>query len=258
VAVAELLTPIVAAPGSAAIVTDFDGTIAPIVPNPAAARALPEALEALRALSGLVALVGVVSGRPLAFLRDHVDVPGAALYGVYGLESLVDGAAVTDPRAAPFGPAIEHAAAEAEHRWPSLSLERKDALAFTIHWRTAPDARPSEAALDQLAAGHGLALIRGRQAAELRVPVPIDKGTALSAILDSRPVRCGLFAGDDVGDLPAFDALAHRPGFTGVRVAVASPETPTGLLDAADLVVDGPPGLARHLGALAAELRQRA
>jgi trehalose 6-phosphate phosphatase len=257
VAVAQVLAPLVAAPDEAAVVVDFDGTIAPIVDDPASARALPAAVEALRALTGLVAVVGVVSGRPLAFLRDRIGLAGVALRGLYGLEALVEGATVTDPRAAPFTPAVARAAAAAERRWPDLSVERKGDLAFTVHWRTTPAARPSEAALEDLATEHGLDLVGARQAAEFRVPVPTDKGSALTAILDAQPLRSGLFAGDDLGDLSAFDALARRPDFAGIKVAVASPEAPRALLEAADLVVDGPTGLARTLEALTAELSRR-
>jgi trehalose 6-phosphate phosphatase len=98
-------------------------------------------------------------------------------------------------------------------------------------------------------------------AAELRVPVPVDKGQAVTALLDEHQVRVGAFAGDDAGDLPAFVALARwsteRPGRTGLRIAVRSDEAPPGLCDQADVVVDGPAGLAALLAALTAELRRR-
>jgi trehalose 6-phosphate phosphatase len=63
-------------------------------------------------------------------------------------------------------------------------------------------------------------------------------------------------AGDDLGDLPAFAAAAQlaAAGGEALRVAVRSAEAPPALLAAADLVVDGPPGLLdllRRLGAAA-------
>jgi trehalose 6-phosphate phosphatase len=262
VTVPEALAPLTANPASSAVLTDFDGTLAPIVDDPTRARALPAALEALAALVAPLGLVGVVSGRPVTFLRTQVPVPGVELVGVYGLERLVEGEPVTDERAAPFVQAVVAAAREAERRWPGLAVEQKGTLAFTVHWRVAPEAAPPWPALEELAAAHGLALVAGRKSAELRVPVPVDKGRAVATLLDERWVRVGVFAGDDAGDLPAFDALARRaverPGFTGVRVAVDSDEAPPGLIDNADLVVDGPAGLAALLGMLTAELRPRA
>ncbi|HEV3450570.1 MAG TPA: trehalose-phosphatase [Acidimicrobiia bacterium] len=258
----DALAPITADPGSSAVVTDFDGTLAPIVDDPARARALPAALEALAALVAPLALVAVVSGRPVTFLRAQVPVPGVELVGVYGLERLVGGEPVTDERAAPFVDAVVAAAREAERRWPRLSVERKGTVAFTVHWRVAPEAAPAWPALEQLAGAHGLSLGAGRRSAELRVPVPVDKGGAMTTLLDERRVHVGVFAGDDAGDLPAFDALARRaverPGFTSIRVAVDSDEAPPSLIEEADLVVGGPAGLAALLGALTAGLRPRA
>lgn len=253
-----VLVPLVDDPRSAAVVTDFDGTLAPIVTDPDRARALPAGVAALRALVGRVGLVGVISGRSVEFLRAQLPIDGLTLVGQYGLERLVDGTVVADPRAEPFAPAVAAAADEAERRWPHLLVERKGRLAFSVHWRAHPDAAPPLDELEAIAHRHQLAVSRGRMVGEVRVPVDIDKGTAVTQLLDERSLRAGAFAGDDAGDLPAFTALTDRgaraPGFVGVRVAVRSPEAPPELLASADLVVDGPAGLADLLGSVAAAL----
>lgn len=255
----EVLRPLVAAAPAAAVVCDFDGTLAPIVDDPDRARALPAALAALRGLRDQLALVAVVSGRPAEFLVRQVTVPGVALAGVYGLERVVDGHVVLDPRAGAHADAVAVAADEAARRWPRLRLERKGAAAFALHWRTAPDTAPPADALQRLAAHHGLLVTPGRMAAEVRAPVDMDKGAALRQLLDAHTVDAAAFAGDDQGDLPAFAVLAERSraGVAGVRVAVASPEAPPALLDGADLVVDGPGGLATVLTDLESALRRR-
>ena len=51
-------------PGELILVTDFDGTLAEIVQDPAAAGARPEALDALQELVPLLADVIVLSSRP--------------------------------------------------------------------------------------------------------------------------------------------------------------------------------------------------
>jgi trehalose 6-phosphate phosphatase len=245
-----VLAPIVDDPSAAAVISDFDGTLAPIVDDPARARAVPAAITALRALAGSCRLVAVVSGRPSSFLQARVPVSGVTLVGQYGLERVVNGAAVLDPRATPFLDAVAAAADAASHRWPRLRVERKGLPAFTVHWRRAPDAAPTPDELAALAAEHGLALFPGRLAAELRVPVPVDKGTAVRTLLDEQPVRVGVFAGDDYGDLAAFAAMhdrGTRPGFVGVSVAVRSPEAPPALLAQADYALDGPDALAALL-----------
>ena len=72
-------------PGELILVTDFDGTLAEIVPDPSAARARPEALEALRELVPLLADVIVLSSRPPAQLETLVPVHGVRLIGDSGL-----------------------------------------------------------------------------------------------------------------------------------------------------------------------------
>ncbi len=76
---------------------------------------------------------------------------------------------------------------------------------------------------------------------ELRPPVDADKGTAVRALLAERDLSRGLYAGDDTTDLDAFRGLDGCE--VAVRVAVASPESPPGLRDAADLVVASPSDL---------------
>ncbi|MFM7718645.1 MAG: trehalose-phosphatase, partial [Actinomycetota bacterium] len=88
--------------------------------------------------------------------------------------------------------------------------------------------------------------------------VPADrplKGGAVERIVGEHALDAALFAGDDLADLEAFQALdrlaAQREGFVAVRVAVRGSETPAEVLDAADVVVDGPEGLVALLAQLA-------
>ena len=75
-AVPRPLDPFVANPRHSVLLVDFDGSLAPIVKDPEAARPLPEARDALAALVPLVQRVAVVSGRPVAFLLDALAMPG--------------------------------------------------------------------------------------------------------------------------------------------------------------------------------------
>jgi trehalose 6-phosphate phosphatase len=248
-------SPFVADPRRAALFVDLDGSLAPIVVDPASAVPLPAAVDACARLAARLGRVAVVSGRPVAFVRRHLPDPAIVVVGEYGLEIDRDGVTIADPRTIPFEPAVAAAAAEAGRRWPRLTIERKGTIAVTIHWRTAPDAAPTPEALADLAEAHGLARVAGRMACELLPPLPIDKGTAVAELLAEDDLGVAAFAGDDLGDLAAFVAV-HRwggaaPGRIALRVAVASEESPPELLEAADLVVDGPLALAVELGALA-------
>jgi trehalose 6-phosphate phosphatase len=245
-ALPEPLLPLAAQPDDAAVLVDFDGSISEIVDDPGSARAIPAARAALATLAGHVARVGVVSGRPVDVLARAIAVPEVTLVGQYGLERLVDGRVVVDPRAEPYRPAIAAAAGDAERELPGLFVERKAGIAVTVHWRTAPD-RDAEAVagVDRIAQRHGLTVYATRKARELRPPIPVDKGTAVETLLDGIATAC--YAGDDRGDLPAFAALEravaeHRLRHSA-RIAVGSKESPPELLAEADLVVDGPSGL---------------
>jgi trehalose 6-phosphate phosphatase len=225
------------------------------VADPASAVALPAALTALAGLLRRFGTVAVVSGRPVEFLAARLPVEGLTFVGQYGLERLVDGVVIVDPSVEPFLPAIARVADDAEQVWPDLHVERKGGLAVTLHWRGAPDQGANAAAwADATAARLGLDVVPGRMAREFRAGVPIDKGTVLESLVAD--CDAALFAGDDHGDLAAFDALdrLERSGalVTAVRVGVASDEGPEEIRTRADLVVDGPPGLASLLAELAA------
>ena len=248
------LDPLAALPAHAAFCVDYDGSLAPIVGDPAAARPLGAALDALGRLATRLGRVAVVSGRPVAFLAAQLPVAGVSLVGLYGLERLEDGERWVDPRAAAWVPAVAAAADELVARLPGVLVERKGDLAVTVHWRTTP-ARAEEAmqAASDVSAARGLeSPMRGRMAMELRPPIPVDKGSAVESLVGG--MHAAAFAGDDDGDVPAFAALAHlhREGRLGaaVSIGVSSPEVPDAVLDA-DVVVDGPRGLADLMDALA-------
>ncbi len=242
-------------PDGTALVMDFDGTLSDIVARPDDARPRAEVVPLLRALVDRFALVGIVSGRPVEFLRTHVPVPALALVGQYGLERSVGDEIVADPRVEPFLDAVADVAARADTELPGVLVERKGRIAVTLHWRTESD-RAAEGRdwADRVAAETGLALYPTRMAAELRPPVGVDKGDAVAALVSSH--RVAMFAGDDHGDLAAFDALARlrRDGEldAAVRVAVRSPEEPAELVPRTDVAVDGPAGFVGLLAALAA------
>ncbi len=234
-----------------AFVTDFDGTLAQIVNDPAKAAPLPESVTSLRTLAAKLGLVAVVSGRPVEFLHTHIPIDDVVLVGQYGLERWVDGHVEVDSRAARYVDAVAAGAAEAGARWPELMIERKGNVAFTVHWRMAPGAEPHADELAALAAEHGLQTQPGRKACEMRPPVPVDKGTVFQEL--ARPFDERAFAGDDHGDLAAFAQEFGDPDHTAQPfcIAVRSSETPPELLEQAQLIVDGPVGLAALLGDLA-------
>jgi trehalose 6-phosphate phosphatase len=248
------LAPLLIAPATTALLTDFDGTLSPIVDDPEMAVALPGAAAVLARLTRHFAAVAVVSGRPVTFLAEALRAagPDVQMFGVYGLEWRSGHQVVVAPEAEPWlAPAAAVAAAARAQCPPGVGVELKGP-AVAIHWRRAPDAGPwAEAFAARWAADTGLRLQPGRRALELRPPLAIDKGQVVQKVAAHCTAAC--FAGDDAGDLPAFaalDALAAR-GLHTVRLAVADQESPPALVAAADIVVDSPVAALALLVALA-------
>lgn len=242
------LAPLLVRPATAAVLTDFDGTISPIVTNPHEARPLEGTGSVLAALARRFAEVAVVSGRSVPFLAEHLGIDLAAdpdhrvrLVGLYGLEQSWDGGPITrDPAAAAWQPAIDAAASILRRDAPSGVLVEPKGLAVTVHWRRAPEAEGWVAdAVAAEVARSGLRAHPGRFSVELRPPLDIDKGSVIRDLTGSCSAAC--YFGDDLGDLPAFAALAAmRSGAVHtVSVAVLDAESDPAVAEAADVTVTG-------------------
>ena len=240
----------------ALVAVDFDGTLAPIVPDPADSRPAPGALAALRKLAERGAQVAVITGRDARTVLElgRLDgIPGLIIEGLYGAEQWHDGALQTPPEPASMQRLRAELPALLETGDPVLWIEDKR-LSLVVHGRRAPD---PEAALDTVrdavgALGEtlGLDVHPGRGVIELRLP-GYEKGGALRRLVDEVRPATVLFVGDDVGDLPAFEVIAQLRG-NGTRawsVAVVSAEVPE-VAEAADVAVDGPAGVVALLEAL--------
>jgi trehalose 6-phosphate phosphatase len=247
-------------PAQALIALDFDGTLSPIVADPAQARVLPQALDGLRALTPLVGAIAVITGRPAGIAVEYGSldqVPGIIVLGQYGRQRWQDGELTAPSPPAGLAKARERLPAVlAEARAPvgTWIEDKTDALA--VHTRRTADPAAAldlvRAPLLRLAQETGLRGEPGRMVIELR-PDGADKGKTLKALAAERVRSAIMFCGDDLGDRPAFAALAERasrpPAFAAVRVAVANPEGDP-LNGVSDLVLDRPdevPGLVRRL-----------
>lgn len=239
---------------------DFDGTLSAIVDHPDDAVTLPGVIEVITRLEATFGRIGIVSGRPVEFLRRAVPVEGVALVGQYGLERWEGGRVVVDTRAAEYAASIAAVADAAEVELPGVFVERKGTVAVTLHWRTAAGlGDQARMWADAVASRQGLAIYPTKMAVELRPPLPVDKGDGVERL--AAGMDGALFAGDDHGDLSAFDALdrltANGSLAHALRVAVRSAEEPPELIARADVLVDGPPGFLAWLTDLADEFSAR-
>lgn len=233
------------AEGRAGVLLDFDGTLSPIVAKPELARIRDGARDAIARLVGRYAVVAIVSGRTGDQLRELVGVEGVRLAALYGLAEQV----------MPLPDAVLASVREVASSVPGARVEPKGG-SVAVHYRAADDAVAAqgllEAGLSPVALAAGLDLLRGKMVIEL-VPAgrPLKEG-AVERIVEEERLDAVLYAGDDVADIRAFEALdrlADR-GLRTVKVAVHGRETPLALSDAADVVVDGPAGLVTLLRGL--------
>jgi trehalose 6-phosphate phosphatase len=256
------LAALLGAPYAALIAVDFDGTLAPIVADPAQARALPAAVDALAALTPLVGTIAVLTGRPAltAVAFGSLDrVPGIIVLGHYGRQRWQDGILHSPPPPEGLAVARERLAGvlsgadAAEGTWVE---DKADSVA--VHTRRASDPAAAleriRAPLLRLAAQTGLRAEPGRFVIELRPP-GADKGIALEDLAAQRDPSAIMYCGDDLGDRPAFRAVRtmRAAGRPGIAVCSASAEV-ADLAREVDLVVAGPEGIAALLAALAVQI----
>ncbi|MFF9124559.1 trehalose-phosphatase [Streptomyces sp. NPDC014889] len=260
------LAALLARPERALIALDFDGTLAPIVPDPDQARAHPDAVPALSSLAPKVAAVAVVTGRAPGVAVRHggfAGVPGLehlVVLGHYGAERW--DAATGTVTAPPPHPGVAAVRAELPgllDRTAGHGTWTEDkGRSVAVHTRRADDPQAAFEALREpladLAARHGLIVEPGRLVLELRPP-GMDKGVALLDCARGLGATSVLYAGDDLGDLPAFAAVdeLRADGVPGVLVCSGSTEV-TEVSQRADLVVDGPAGVVALLRDLADRL----
>jgi trehalose 6-phosphate phosphatase len=225
-------SPVAAVPPSEVVlVTDFDGTLADIVPDPAQTVARPEALQALSRLVRLLADVIVLSSRTNPQLEALVPISGVRLIGDSGLAI---------PRHA-HKEALESFNADVSvliERIPGAWLEVKPASS-AVHFRnTNLGGAQMLALLQPLLYGRPLAAYLGRKVIEVHAP-KAGKGSALAALLPGEDPAGVVCFGDDENDRSMFEYVSSLE-LPHVCVGVSSPEAPAHLFDHCDIVVSGP------------------
>ncbi|CAN5231590.1 trehalose-phosphatase [soil metagenome] len=238
------------------VALDFDGTLAPLVDDPSASRALPGAAAALVQLVALPASarvhVALVSGRALGDLHTLAQAPvGTFLIGSHGAErarvttfgldrDVVQlGDDVAD-RLASLGAEVAAVARGRDGVW----VETKP-TAVVVHTRLAPDdvAEVAEAEALEVGARLGTNVLHGKDVVEISV-LHASKGDAVTALRNELGARVVVYVGDDVTDEHAFAAL----GPDDVTVKVGAGET------IAEYRVDGPDDVVEVLTALVGAL----
>ncbi|WP_205879389.1 bifunctional alpha,alpha-trehalose-phosphate synthase (UDP-forming)/trehalose-phosphatase [Leucobacter triazinivorans] len=234
------------------VATDFDGTLAPIVPRPQDARILPRAQQALDVLAASQGTsVALLTGRSLEGLAETgLSIDAWIVSGSHGSELV----GIDAGSGAPGGSGAEGGGlTEDEERrldWlarrfarvlgdeAGVRLEHKP-FGLAVHTREVPDREQAVellAAAVELGATAGMHVREGKEVREFSVRAA-DKGSVLRRIRDVLPPGPVLFLGDDVTDEDVFTTLGPDdlgikvgPGGTAASERVPDPETAAAVL----------------------------
>lgn len=225
------------------MLSDYDGTLAPIVDRPELARLPPQTRDSLvelstRLPSGPEFLVGIISARSLEDVASRVGIHGLIYAGNHGLAIRGPGLDFVHPEALRIKDRLDqvyvrlkqelavHPGAFAEHKGLSLTVhyrlvldEGVEAVKDTVEMATLPYVESGD-----------LAVSPGKMALEIRPNIPWDKGSAISTIqaalleYSGTGVDLVMYLGDDLPDEPGF-AAAQEAGGIGVFVGPTEQST---------------------------------
>ena len=222
------LAPLLEDPARGAVLLDVDGVLAPIVRHADDAH-VPEPTRApLIRVAKRYGLVACVTGRRATVARRIVSLGSITYVGNHGAEILRGGQ--SEPERTPRWPPGRSAWPRSPTRAWSEDLERlrvraedKDVIR-AFHWRGAPDESGAEAAvrtIAQRAEDEGFITHWGRKVLEVRPPVEMNKGRGVRQLLEGRTdIGTALYAGDDLTDVDAFDALRALVAEGVIKIAI--------------------------------------
>lgn len=260
----EAVRAVAADPRAALLALDFDGVLSPIVDDPDRAWVHPAAVKAVARLGRQLGTVAVITGRPvrkvveLGGFPEHDGLSDMIILGQYGVERWDARSNEFQIPPPPQGiDEVEAAIPEIVSRLGLTGVQIEHKLrAVGVHTRNADDPEAAYQALQgpitELARRHDLHVEPGKHVLEVRPPGQ-DKGRALRALVEERGAGAVMFAGDDLGDLPAYAEVKRQrseEARPGLLICSASEEQDALVADA-DVVCHGVEGVAAWLEQLA-------
>ncbi len=237
---------------------DFDGTLSSIAPTPEEARLYPGVTDLLQRAQKY-ARVTILTGREIEDGARKINLDGLTYIGEHGL-AWSDGLPWQHPvhvapdalEYIPSGTYLLDLVAARQAELPGIIVQRKR-VGGSIHYRLALDKEQTRQKLLDLLAEPArrvnMQVSEGKQIVEIRPPLAIHKGMALQQFAQRNELRGLIFAGDDLTDLDAMLEIPElrRQGVAALAIAARHSDTPPELLQHADMVVDGVPGMVAQL-----------
>jgi trehalose 6-phosphate phosphatase len=229
------------------LLSDIDGTLAPIVPDPDAAKISDRCRELLRELVQRGVRLALVTGRDLDKAREMAGIEQAAYAANHGLTLWSDGQAFTSKAASRYVALARRVEVDAGgFGLPDVSIENKGPV-IAFHYRRASDPEAARRrilyALSVSDAAREFAIQEGRMVVELRPPLGAHKGTAAVELARRLGLRAAVCLGDDTTDIDMFREVKRLREVESACVAVESEESVPEVLAAADYRVRGVEGV---------------
>ncbi|MAF51664.1 MAG: trehalose-phosphatase [Chloroflexi bacterium] len=214
-------------------------------PDPGAATADPDCLDALNALAAKLPLAAVLSGRGVRDLESHVGLEGVWYGGNHGAEYIRDGVYEVVPGANAARASLESVLEHVKNRAadPAFIWEDKG-FSISVHYRGAADAilakKELQAGIDSAPHMESLEVFWGNHILEVRGRTGLNKGHAVRKLVDEFSLDSAVFIGDDTTDIDGMRAVSEMRvagEIDAVGIAVARPESPAELIEFADYTV---------------------
>ncbi len=211
------------------LLSDYDGTLTPIVGRPDEAVLPPEVRDKLRALSEKPALsVGIISGRSLSESKAMVGIDGIYYAGNHGLEIDGPGLKFVNPAAEAAQAEIKSLAVQFSARLAGIGgvIVEDKGLSLSVHYRLVKEDEVNAVAevfhriTSPLLREGKIRVTSGKKVWEVRPPVDWDKGKAVEAINREMKavLRCErlltIYLGDDTTDEDAFRVIRRPQGWS--------------------------------------------
>ena len=243
----------------ACVITDIDGTLSPIIADPAAATVPAATRTALQALAERIAVVAL-TGRSVTDGRRVLGLDTVVYSGNHGAEWWEDGVASVEPAAAAYIQRVGEIAEEVRRSivTSGIVLEDKGA-SLSVHYRNTTEPADARAAILEFltTTAAGMAIREGKMVVEVRPPVALSKGEAVRAFAQRKGLASAMVFGDDRTDAEAFAVVREMREAGEVRglcVAVTTADAPAELLASADYALADTGAVGRFLVWLASEL----
>jgi trehalose 6-phosphate phosphatase len=211
------------------LLSDYDGTLTPIVERPELANLSQRTKEILQVLAHQHRFtVGIISGRALKDLQQRAGIKGIVYAGNHGLEIEGPGVSFVNPVAEEIKPVFRFLYQVLSNALATVrgALVEDKGLTLSVHYRMVDEDRSHEVRNifeGIIAMARSLRKVRvtsGKKVYEVRPAVDWDKGKAIALLLDrygnpkagEKPL--GIFLGDDLTDEDGFKMMDRHSGIS--------------------------------------------